>query len=90
MKQVFTIYFPFIFQHFLAVANEGLPSGNPEALSVIYRWNSRTKRFVIHQFIHTLAARSIESFSIGGRLFLVIANYASGKLKFTSLHGRIQ
>jgi len=70
-------YFNVESEHFLAVANEGLPSGNPEALSKIYRWHRKLKKFVIHQFIQTVSARSIETFTIGGRLFLVIANYAS-------------
>uniref|UniRef100_F6ZSI5 Thrombospondin-like N-terminal domain-containing protein n=1 Tax=Ciona intestinalis TaxID=7719 RepID=F6ZSI5_CIOIN len=62
-------------EQFLAVANHEV-GNSPTAVSAIYRWNHKRRRFVPHQFIRTFAARNWESFQVDGKFYLVVANYA--------------
>ncbi|XP_072542174.1 thrombospondin-type laminin G domain and EAR repeat-containing protein [Salminus brasiliensis] len=64
---------------FLAVANHRQGEMNHNIESVIYKWNTNTKRFEVNQTIATSGAYDWEFFTIGPYHFLVVANTFNGK-----------
>ena len=60
------------FQYFLAVANLG--ESDTPTNSTIFKWSKKMKLFIFHQSIATVEARALESFAIGHRTFLIIAD----------------
>uniref|UniRef100_A0A3B4CBB8 Thrombospondin-type laminin G domain and EAR repeats b n=1 Tax=Pygocentrus nattereri TaxID=42514 RepID=A0A3B4CBB8_PYGNA len=63
---------------FLVVANSGSNGG--QEVSVIYRWNKRTLRFVVYQKLQTHSARDWEAFHIHNEAFLAVANHRQGEM----------
>ncbi|CAL1529443.1 unnamed protein product [Lymnaea stagnalis] len=62
-------------QFFLAVANYGSLKSVPSN-STIFKWNKKSRKFVVYQNIQTYTARDIEAFEINGDYYLAIANHA--------------
>ena len=50
-----------------------------DELSVIYRWNKKTQRFVHYQALQTHCARDWEAFRIQGHTYLAVANHRQGR-----------
>uniref|UniRef100_A0A8C7GAS8 Thrombospondin type laminin G domain and EAR repeats n=1 Tax=Oncorhynchus kisutch TaxID=8019 RepID=A0A8C7GAS8_ONCKI len=73
---------------FLVVSNSRESTGKEETvekdeLSVIYRWNKKTQRFVHYQALQTHCARDWEAFRIQGHTYLAVANHRQGNTNHT-------
>ncbi|KAM9851145.1 thrombospondin-type laminin G domain and EAR repeat-containing protein-like [Aulostomus maculatus] len=70
-----------IYNHsFLVVANHRRArDSNHNILSVIYRWNPRTKLFEVNQTLSTSGAYDWEFFTVGPYHFLAVANTFDGQ-----------
>ncbi|KAL7882304.1 hypothetical protein AOLI_G00091530 [Acnodon oligacanthus] len=65
-------------ESFLVVANSGGNGG--QEVSVVYRWNKRTLKFVVYQKLQTHSARDWEAFHIHNEAFLAVANHRQGEM----------
>jgi G-protein coupled receptor 98 len=76
-------HFTIVSIDYLVFCNGMDNAGDSLAKSPIYQWNTGASRFMLHQEITTLAARSIKEFKLNGRSYLVVAS-AKGQSKLYS------